>query len=110
MNISKRLKGIRVSKGLSLKEVQLYTSISSQHKLEQEKYKSFKCEHLIRLSEYYQISPLYLLGVEEDFLKIEPKWVVLIQKLKEHDLKHHETLLFEKYKGISLRKSILYFK
>lgn len=101
-NIGKRLKEIRISKGLSLKDVQNDTKVNSLHKLEHEKYKSFKCEHLIKLAEYYQISPLYLLAVEEDFLYIEPKWLVLIQKLKEQGFTPRDIMkLIEKYKGIS---------
>ena len=105
MSIGKRLKDIRVSRGLSLKEVQFDTKINSIHKLEQEKFKSFKCEHLLRLSEYYHISPLYLLGVQDDLLQVEPKWIVLIQNLKEHNITPRDVIkTFEKYKGISLRK------
>lgn len=105
MNIGKRLKSIRVSKGLSIKQVQLNTGISSIHKLEQGKYKSFKCEHLIILSQYYQISPLYILGLKEELSQIEPKWVELIQRLKEQGVTPREVVIgIERFKGISLRE------
>lgn len=104
MDIGKRLKELRVSKGLSLNQVQGEVNISSLHKLEQGKYKSFKCEHLVILSNYYKVSPLYLLGLEEDTNNIEPKWIVLIQKLKEHGLTPRDVIIaLEKSLNVSLR-------
>ncbi|WP_338786292.1 hypothetical protein [Metabacillus sp. FJAT-53654] len=103
MTIGKRLKDIRVSKGLTLKEVENALSITSLHGLEQGKYKSFKCEHLVILSEFYNISPLYLLGLEEDTFNIESKWLVLIQKLKQQNISPRDVMKsVEKYKNISI--------
>lgn len=93
MTIGKRLKEIRVSKGLKIKQVEIDLNLSSLHWLEQGKYKSFKFEHLITLSNYYQVSPLYLLDLDGSIYNIEPKWLVLIQKLKENNLTPRDIMI-----------------
>ncbi|MBM7605591.1 transcriptional regulator with XRE-family HTH domain [Metabacillus crassostreae] len=104
MNVGKRLKEIRVSKGLTLMEVQNELGYFNLRRIEEGNFKSLKYYHLISISDFYKVSPMYLLGFDEKTYHIEPKWVVLIQKLKDKGLNPRDVIkCVEKEFEISLR-------
>ncbi|QNF29651.1 helix-turn-helix domain-containing protein [Metabacillus elymi] len=104
MIVGKRLRELRVSKGLSLNEVGGAISISTLDKLERGESKNFNCNHLLVLSHFYQVSPMYLLGLDEMTYHIEPKWIVLIKKLKKNNLTPRDVIkCVEKEIDVSMR-------
>lgn len=65
------MKEIRVRKVLTLEEVQTKLGYKGLYNIEQGRVKSLKCYHVINLADYYQVSPMYLLGLNERTYHIE---------------------------------------
>lgn len=92
MHVGKRLKELRESKGYSLRLVEEKTNLKNIHRYEKGYINSLKCSQLITFSDLYEVSPMYLLGLDERTYSIEPKWVVLIQKLKDKGINPRDVM------------------
>lgn len=81
--LGKRLKQLRLEKDYTLKQVSdaIYYDISNLSKVERGIY-DLSTENLIRVSKFYNVSPGYLLGIEENKHDINTKLDYIINKLE----------------------------